>query len=173
MLKIIVKLFVFLNILSLTFSSCKTSQLSPVTTSKVDATEANLRSSIVKEAEKYKGTKYKYSGKDPKGFDCSGFTHYIFAKYKIDLSSSSSAQSKQGTEIPINKAQKGDLLFFGTEGRKGKIQHVGLVWKNDSEGLFMIHSSTKRGIVIDNVTTSTYWKPKLLFARKVLELKGN
>ena len=95
-----------------------------------------------------------------------------FSKYNIDLSSSSSAQSKQGTEISTSKAQKGDLLFFGTEGRKGKIQHVGLVYKNDSEGLFMIHSSTKRGIVIDNVTTSTYWKPKLLFARKVMELKG-
>lgn len=130
--------------------------------------EVKTRQLIIKEAEKHKGVPYKYAGKDPKGFDCSGFTYYVYGKHNIQLSSSSGAQSKQGKEIPIAKAKNGDLLFFGREGRDGRIQHVGLVYKNTSEGLYMIHSSSKRGIVIDNVTTSKYWKPKLLFARRVL-----
>jgi cell wall-associated NlpC family hydrolase len=129
---------------------------------------AKTRQLIIKEAEKHKGVPYKYAGKDPKGFDCSGFTYYIYKKHDILLSSSSGAQSKQGQEIPISKAQNGDLLFFGPDGRNGRIQHVGIVYKNTSEGLYMIHSSSKRGIVIDNVSASKYWKPKLLFARKVL-----
>lgn len=126
------------------------------------------RQLIIKEAEKQKGVPYKYAGKDPRGFDCSGFTYYLYKKHDILLSSSSGAQSKQGKEIPISKAQNGDLLFFGRDGRNGRIQHVGLVYKNTQQGLYMIHSSSKRGIVIDNVTTSKYWKPKLLFARRVL-----
>ena len=129
---------------------------------------AKTRQLIIKEAEKHKGVPYKYAGKDPRGFDCSGFTSYVYKKHDVVLSSSSGAQSKQGKEIPISKAQNGDLLFFGRDGRNGRIQHVGLVYKNTAEGLYMIHSSSKRGIVIDNVSTSKYWKPKLLFARKVL-----
>lgn len=130
--------------------------------------EAKTRQLLITEAEKHKGVPYKYAGKDPKGFDCSGFTYYVYGKHNIQLSGSSGAQSKQGKEIPIAKAKNGDLVFFGREGRTGRIQHVGLVYKNNSSGLYMIHSSSKRGIVIDNVTTSSYWKPKLLFARRVL-----
>lgn len=133
--------------------------------------EMRLRKDVLKEAEKYKGTKYKYAGKTPQGFDCSGYTYYIFSKFDINLSGSSTAQSKQGKEIPVSKAKPGDLLFFGRNGRNGKIQHVGMVFKNNTDGLYMIHSSSKRGIVVDNVTTSKYWKPKLLFARTVLLLQ--
>ena len=129
---------------------------------------AKTRQLIIQEAEKLKGVPYRAAGKDPRGFDCSGFTYYIYKKHDILLSSSSGAQSKQGKEISIAKAQNGDLLFFGPDGRNGRIQHVGLVYKNTSEGLYMIHSSSKRGIVVDNISTSKYWKPKLLFARRVL-----
>ncbi|MCH2046716.1 MAG: C40 family peptidase [Saprospiraceae bacterium] len=149
---------------------CKSAERVSSTAPKTSA-ETKLRSSIIQEAEKHKGIKYKYAGKDPKGFDCSGFTYYVCSKFDIKLSGSSSMQSKQGNEIPIAKAKPGDLLFFGRNGRAGKIQHVGLVYKNSSDGLYMIHSSSKRGIVIDNVTTSKYWKPKLLFAKEIIRLK--
>ncbi|BDS15336.1 C40 family peptidase [Aureispira anguillae] len=172
MQKSIINLVVFFVFTILLLTSCKSSSSAPNrSTSKVSA-EMTLRKSLVKDAEKYKGIKYKYAGKDPKGFDCSGFTYYVCSKHQIKLSGSSSSQSKQGVEIPISKAQMGDLVFFGRHGRNGKIQHVGLVYKNDSNGLYMIHSSSKRGIVIDNVTTSKYWKPKLLFARRIIDLKN-
>lgn len=152
-----------------------TSKPRTATTSKVPprkpaavTAEVKTRLSIIKEAEKHKGVPYKYAGKDPKGFDCSGFTYYVYGKHAIKLSGSSGAQAKQGKEIALSKVKKGDLLFFGRDGKTGRIQHVGLVYKSNSDGLYMIHSSSKRGIVIDNVTTSKYWKPKLLFARRVV-----
>lgn len=145
-----------------------TSVNNPPTTSSTPTSLKTIRQSLIKEAEKHKGAPYKYAGKTPKGFDCSGFTYYVYNKHNVQLSSSSGAQSKQGKEIPISKAKNGDLLFFGRDGRNGRIQHVGMVYKNTAKGLYMIHSSSKRGIVIDNVTHSKYWKPKLLFARRVL-----
>lgn len=172
MQKSIINLFIFFAFILSVVISCKSSTSnSSQATAKVSA-EMRLRKEIIKDAEKYKGTKYKHAGKDPRGFDCSGFTYYICSKHQIKLSSSSTSQSKQGTEIPVQKAQIGDLLFFGKHGRNGKIQHVGIVYKNNSDGLYMIHSSSKRGIVIDNVTTSKYWKPKLLFAKRIVDLKG-
>lgn len=166
MLKIKLNCLFFLGLTYFLASSCSTSSTS-TSNSKLSA-ETKMRQSIISYAKKQEGTKYKYAGKDPKGFDCSGFTYYVFKNFDIELSSSSSAQSKQGKEIPLAKAQQGDLIFFGRNGREGKIQHVGLVYKNTDEGLFMIHSSSKRGIVVDNITTSKYWKPKILFARRVI-----
>ena len=156
----------------LILSSCSTNKRTTSSNfSKKNTGEISLRKSLIKEAEKYRGIKYKYAGKDPKGFDCSGFMYYVCSKYSIKLSGSSAYQSKQGTEVELSKAKSGDLLFFGRHGRSGKIQHVGMVHKNNSEGLFMIHSSSSRGIVIDNVTNSKYWKPRLLYARKIIQLQ--
>jgi len=173
MQKSIINLSIFLISVLVFVNSCQsTRSTSTSSVSKKGSVETALRQNLIKDAEKYKGVKYKYAGKDPKGFDCSGFTYYVCSKHNIKLSSSSSSQSKQGVEVPISKVEPGDLLFFGREGRNGKIQHVGIVYKNTSDGLFMIHSSSKRGIVIDNVTNSKYWKPKLLFAKVILDLKG-
>lgn len=163
--KILNPLF-FLGFIGFLASSCATSNNSGAN-AKLSA-EMKMRQNIINYAQKYEGVKYKYAGKDPKGFDCSGFTHYVFKNFDIALSGSSSDQSKQGKEIPLAKAQQGDLIFFGRDGREGKIQHVGLVYKNEEDGLFMIHSSSKRGIVIDNITTSKYWKPKILFVKRVI-----
>ena len=172
MQKSIVNLFVFSILILTLFNSCQSTRSISTSNRKKVSAETALRQGLIKDAEKYKGVKYKYAGKDPKGFDCSGFTYYVCSKHDIKLSGNSGSQSKQGTEVPISKVKPGDLLFFGRKGRTGKIQHVGIVYKNTSDGLFMIHSSSKRGIVIDNVTSSKYWKPRLLFAKTVLDLKG-
>ena len=157
------KILFFFSCMGILLTSCTTTKTSSSSSRSVISAEQKMRTNIITYAKKYEGIKYKYAGKDPKGFDCSGFTHYVFKNFNIPLSGSSSAQSKQGQEIPIAKARKGDLIFFGRNGRNGKIQHVGIIYSNTDNGLYMIHSSSKRGIVVDNVTTSTYWKPKILF----------
>lgn len=167
----IIKLLCLILLVNVVIQSCRSTTTTTRKPADKTTAEMRFRKDILTEAQKYKGTAYKYAGKSPKGFDCSGFTYYVFSKFDISLSSSSSAQSKQGKEIAVSKAAAGDLLFFGRNGRNGKIQHVGIVYRNDKDGLFMIHSSSKRGIVIDNVTTSTYWKPKLLYARTVVALQ--
>lgn len=114
---------------------------------------------------KFVGSKYKYAGKTPKGFDCSGFTRYVMHNFSVPLSSSSSAQAQQGKKIPVEKVKAGDLIFFG---KRKKVTHVGLVLNNTKEGITVIHSTTSSGVIVQNVTQSKYWKPKILFARDVL-----
>ena len=114
---------------------------------------------------KFVGSKYKYAGKTPKGFDCSGFTRYVMSNFNVPLSGSSSAQAKQGKKIPVTKVKAGDLIFFG---KRGKVTHVGLVLDNTKEGISVVHSTTSSGVIVQNVTKSKYWKPKILFARDVL-----
>ena len=74
--------------------------------------------------------------------------------------------NKKGKKIALKKAKAGDLLFFSN--KKG-INHVGLVLSNSKKELKMIHSSSKRGIVIDEIYGNTYWEPRLKFARNVID----
>jgi cell wall-associated NlpC family hydrolase len=127
--------------------------------------EQRLREDIARHAKKYVGVKYKYAGKSPKGFDCSGFTGYVFEKFDITLSASSQAQATSGKKIPLSKAKAGDLLFFG---KHGKINHVALIVSNSPDGIEVIHSTSSKGVMIQNVSQSSYWKPRILFARDVM-----
>ncbi len=123
------------------------------------------RNDLVSFAKEYLGSRYRYNGTTHKGFDCSGFTSFVFDKHGIILDHSSRGQSKFGKRVAIKKAQPGDLLFFGV---RGNIHHVGIVVSNTDNELMMIHSSTSRGVVIENVWTSAYWRKRLMFVRDVL-----
>ncbi|MFK8102951.1 MAG: C40 family peptidase [Saprospiraceae bacterium] len=142
-----------------------TRSTSRTTTKKKNLSESSLRRQIAKTAEKYKGVKYKYAGKTPKGFDCSGFTSYVYDKHDILVSPSSRAQAKIGKKISTRKAQAGDLAFFGS---RGKITHVALVVSNSRDGLVVAHSTSSKGVMIQNISKSSYWKPKLLFTRDII-----
>jgi cell wall-associated NlpC family hydrolase len=129
--------------------------------------EYTLRMNIVDYADNYQGTKYTYAGRDPrKGFDCSGFTYFVMKKYGIELSPSSRLQEKQGRSIRIKDVKPGDLVFY-RRSPLGRVFHVSLVYANDPDGIKVIHS-TSRGVVIDNITTSSYWAPKISTARDVV-----
>lgn len=129
--------------------------------------EMEMRFEIVDYAKKQLGKKYKYAGRSPRtGFDCSGFTHYVMDNFGVDLSTSSRAQENQGKKIKVSEAKSGDLIFF-RRSKNGAVFHVALVVSNDREGLKVIHS-TSRGVVIDNISVSSYWKPKISTARDVL-----
>ncbi len=129
--------------------------------------EKGLRMDIVSYAVNYQGAKYLYAGRDPrKGFDCSGFTYFVMKKYGINLSPSSREQEKQGRKISLNNVQPGDLIFY-RRSPLGRVFHVSLVYANDPDGIKVIHS-TSRGVVIDNITTSSYWAPKISTARDVI-----
>lgn len=149
---------------SRTYSDSSRSKISRKSTDRGSRKE--LRKDIANHSRKYKGIKYKYAGKSPKtGFDCSGFTSYVMRKFNIEISSVSKSQARTGREIPVKRARPGDLIFFG-KGRK--VTHVALVTKNTRDGIFVIHSTSSKGIMEQNVSKSSYWKPKILFARDVI-----
>lgn len=128
--------------------------------------EERLRKDIVGYAKQFVGTKYIYAGKDPRGFDCSGFTSYVLKEFDVSLSPSSRMQEDQGRSISVSNAMAGDLIFFRRE-KKGRVFHVALVVSNSREGLKVIHS-TNRGVVVDNISHNSYWKPKISTARRVI-----
>ena len=129
--------------------------------------EASLRKDIVQYAKKYEGTKYKYAGRSPKGFDCSGFTHYVMDEFGIAITPVSRVQETEGKVISLKQAKAGDLIFF-RKTKAGKVFHVSLVVANTSDGLYVIHSTSSRGVVIDNITQNSYWNKKIATARDVI-----
>ena len=96
------------------------------------------------------GTPYKYAGTTEKGFDCSGFTAYVFAQFNIDLPHSSKSQNKEGYWIEKSDLRPGDLVFFNTDG-KG-ISHVG-IYLGDGE---FIHSASDKGVMKNKLSEKYY-----------------
>lgn len=125
------------------------------------------QNNILKEAKKHLGTKYKFGGITPKGFDCSGFTQYVMAKNNIDIPRTSKDQSLKYEKVKQKDAQIGDLVFFGPN--KSKINHVGIISKVIGEKLYMIHASTSKGIMITEITTNVYWSKRMRFITRTLE----
>ncbi len=136
-------------------------------TTYTEAVATPFRKKVVDYGKKFVGTHYKYAGQSPKtGFDCSGFTSYVLKEFGVIASPASSIQASEGRYVALEKVMPGDLIFFGES--KKKISHVALVIKRGPEGITCVHSTTSRGVIIENVTQSTYWKPKILFARDVI-----
>ena len=132
------------------------------------------RNRIVDFARKFKGRKYQYGGKTPEsGFDCSGLVYYTFRHFNYGMVAGSANQAKLGRRISIKEAVPGDLLFFGNNQR---VSHVGIVSFHDGNELRMVHSSSSRGVVEEDILSSTYWKSRFLYARNVvsnLDSAGN
>jgi cell wall-associated NlpC family hydrolase len=163
-LKTILQLSFFLTLL-FAGTSFKSIGRRPVGRSE-DVERMQLRNDITGYAQNFVGIPYRHAGVSPRtGFDCSGFTSYIFQEFNLRVSSSSCTQSKQGDRISLDEVLPGDLVFFG---RKGRIQHVAMVVEKTAEGIICVHSTSSRGIVVENISTSKYWKPKILFARDVV-----
>ncbi|KPV55946.1 hydrolase Nlp/P60 [Paenibacillus sp. A3] len=107
------------------------------------------------------GTPYKYAGTTTKGFDCSGYTSWVFDKFGVDLPHTSKGQAELGTEVAKDQLRPGDLVFFNTDG-KG-ISHVGVYV---GEGKFY-HSATDQGVTVTKLSDSYYAK-RYVTARRVL-----
>ncbi|MFA6941377.1 MAG: SH3 domain-containing C40 family peptidase [Clostridiaceae bacterium] len=125
---------------------------------KVDAVIAYAKSFI--------GLPYVYGGDSPSdgGFDCSGFTKYVFGNYGYTLNRISKDQALNGTYASRAYLQPGDLIFYSFEGN-GVISHVGIYLGNGR----MIHSpKTGDTVKITDVTTS-YWRDRYVTARRIIQ----
>ena len=109
----------------------------------------------------YLGARYCYGGSGARGFDCSGFTSYIYRQYGIRLPHNSAAQYRVGKPVSRNELRSGDLVFFRTRGRR--ISHVGIYIGN---GKF-VHASSARGRVRIDTLTSGYYHQRYVGARRI------
>jgi hypothetical protein len=164
------KLFIALYAMTITSSCGILAPLyKPATETKpVLDIEVKLRQDIPGFAQSFEGTKYRYAGRTPNGFDCSGLVLYVMKEFNINMSASSSAQEKQGTKIDPKDAKPGDLVFFRRT-KNGSVFHVALVLSNTDGELTIIHSTSSRGVVIDEIQKSSYWRSKYMTARDVIK----
>ncbi|MBI3944682.1 MAG: C40 family peptidase [Armatimonadetes bacterium] len=112
---------------------------------------ARLKSHAVQQALKLRGSRYRYGGTSRGGFDCSGFTRYVYARLGVSLPHSSSAQFRCGTAVPRAQLKPGDLVFFG-RGRR-YVGHVGIYV---GENRFVHASNPSRGVVVDSLGGAYY-----------------
>ena len=126
----------------------------------LDLTESSSSNSdIAATAKQYLGTGYVYGGASPRGFDCSGFTMYVYSQhgYSLPHSATSQWQSGLGTRVySISELQPGDLVFFNDPSRNaGKAcSHAG-IYTGDEQ---FIHSSSSRsgGVIVSSLTSGYY-----------------
>ena len=97
-----------------------------------------------------------YGGSSPSGFDCSGFTMYIFAQVGVKLPHGATSQLSYGASVSRSELQPGDLVFFNDPSRnKGKAcSHAGIYIGN---GQHVHASSSRNGGVITSDLTSGYY----------------
>ncbi|MEM1215841.1 MAG: C40 family peptidase [Bacteroidota bacterium] len=125
-----------------------------------------LRQNMVDFALAQQGAGYQYGGRLPRtGFDCSGFTYFVYQNFDLQLTPVSRVQETEGRTIKLAQAQPGDLVFF-RRSAAGKVFHVALVVENSSDGLYVIHSTSSRGVIRQRITGNSYWEPKLSTARR-------
>lgn len=111
---------------------------------------------LLEDAKYFKGGKYVWGGTTPEGFDCSGYVQYLYKKHNINLPRTAWAQSKKGQFVEKENLQKGDLLFFLTDKKRGiPITHVGIYIGN---GNFIHAASKDKGIIISPLTHGKYAK---------------
>ena len=117
------------------------------------------------------GTRYRRGGMSPKGFDCSGFTGFVFDQFGYKLNRTSRDQYSQGEEVAVDDLQPGDLVFFSGRRRNGRVGHVGMVVSVDRErrSVEFIHSSTSSGVRIDSYPDGGYFSKRYIGARRIIE----
>lgn len=109
-------------------------------------------SDVVQVAESYYGSRYVSGGSSPSGFDCSGFTQYVYGKCGKTISRTSYTQANEGTAVSKSELQPGDLLLFHYYG-SSSIGHVGIYV---GDGKFIHAANSNRGVVYDSITSGYY-----------------
>ena len=135
----------------------------PVPTTTTTSTRS--AAAVIPTAEHYIGVPYKWGGTTPSGFDCSGYTQYVFAKHGVRLPRTSRAQAQTGDRIlDYRTLRPGDLIMFAENGQP--ISHVAIFAGRDR----ILHSSKSgAGVRYDDLTTNrgTWFRNHMVVARRV------
>lgn len=110
-------------------------------------------STVVAVALKYLGVPYKWGGSTPDGFDCSGFTQFVYHEVGVELPRNSQSQYRYGQHIAADRTdllQPGDLVFFGTDGDADAVHHVGIYV---GDGNYIHAPYTGASVRVDSLTS--------------------
>jgi hypothetical protein len=127
-----------------------------------------LIDSLVSSGTDLLGTPYRYAGNSANGIDCSGLIHYMFESVGAEVARNSRDLSRLGQKIPIDEVTKGDLVFFkGRNSNSKTVGHVAMVVEGSGDEMVFLHASSSRGVVIDKISDTTYFRKRLLFAKRL------
>ena len=114
-----------------------------------------LRRDVLDVAKKYLGVPYVSGGTGRWGFDCSGYTQYVFAQVGVSILRHERAQMEHSIIIPKEEMQCGDLVIFSNTGDNGGFaSHIGIYVGNNQ----VIHASSSKGITISDLDSYYYAK---------------
>lgn len=139
----------------------ETTQTQTNTSNAVEETPAQTTSSsskgqeVCNYAKQFLGCKYVYGGTSPSGFDCSGFTQYVYKHFGVTLNRTAEAQASNGTAVSKSNLQAGDLLIF--------THHAGIYLGN---GTFIHAGNSKTGVIITSLSDS-YYTRNYITARRI------
>ena len=108
-----------------------------------------------------RGAPYRNGGTDPQGFDCSGFTQYVFSQYGLSLPREVREQYRVGKSVKAEDLAPGDILFFTTTAPGPS--HVAIAIGGDQ----FVHAPSSTGVVrVEHVNTQ-YWSQRFVGARRI------
>jgi cell wall-associated NlpC family hydrolase len=116
---------------------------------------------LVGTALQLRGVPYRNGGDTPSGFDCSGFTQYVFARHGVALPREVREQFRTGRTVTPQDVRPGDLIFFTTTAPGAS--HVGIAIGGDS----FVHAPSSTGVVRVERLESKYWSPRLVGIRRL------
>lgn len=121
---------------------------------------------IAEYAKQFLGCSYVSGGKTPSsGFDCSGFTKYVYSNFGYTLGNTAATQNNLGKDVNIEDIAIGDLILFYDEG-KTKIGHTGIYI---GDGNFVHAANASRGVVTDNLNTNSYYNTRIVSIKRMAE----
>ncbi len=118
---------------------------------------------VVQMAKRYLGTPYVYGGSSPSGFDCSGFTSYVYRQLGYSINRTAHAQLSNGVAVSKSELQPGDLVMFKRAG-SSTVHHVG-IYAGDG---MMIHSPQTGDVVKYTSINTGYYNNCYYAARRIV-----
>lgn len=144
-------------------TTTQTSTIQEQNTVPTDNTTSDLGQKIANYAQGFVEYPYVYGGSTPSGFDCSGFTSYVYKQFGYSISRSSSAQASNGVAVAKADLQPGDLVLFKGQ-NSSSIGHVGIYIGGNQ----FVHASTaKTGVKISSLSSSGY-VARYVTARRII-----
>ena len=122
---------------------------------------------VVSRARSYMNTPYKYGGTTILGMDCSGLLMRSFEAIDMYIPRTAKEQSKLGKKVTLGELKKGDLVFFKTMKKNGRVTHAGLVTDSrKKDKILFIHASSSKGVIEANLM-SDYYRKAFVKARRL------
>jgi cell wall-associated NlpC family hydrolase len=115
--------------------------------------------SMIQYAQTFVGTPYVWGGQSALGFDCSGFTSFVFLNQGKKIPRVSRDQYASSLKLDPAEACIGDLVFFG---QQGVVSHVGILVNELGKPKRMIHSSSSKGVMFQDIDNSKYYSSRVI-----------